>query len=138
MDNKFAQNMIVIILVGIAVILLTPIAVSSVQNSRYKAAISSAEMTMQVVQNLYFELNTDKDIELPFVVEFEAKKQKVYANNKLLKNAKLKYSGSIPKSGKIIIGDNQKTSAKDLVYSNGYKCSKAPNSSMDCELNNKK
>lgn len=137
MDNKVAQNMIVFILVGIAVILLAPVAVSFVQNSRDKAAISGAEMTMQVVLNLYFELNTDDVIELPFVVEFEGTKQKVYANNVLLKDAKLKYTGSVPKSGKIIIGDNQKTTAKDLIYSNGYKCSKAPNSSMYCELNSK-
>ncbi len=134
MDNRLAQNMIVFILVGIAVILLAPVAVSSIQNSRDKAAISSAEMTMQVVQNLYFELNTNEVINLPFVVKFEGKKQKIYANNVLLKNAKLKYTGSIPKSGKIIISDDQKTSAKNLIYSNGYKCSKAPNSSMYCDM----
>lgn len=133
MGNKIWENVIVFILLGIVIILVVPIVQGIFVKSQVSGAKTSAEAAVKTAEVIYESYSLDREIVLPFTVEFKkGGKYDLYENiTKIASDQVLDMNGKKPLSGTVIIDTDGATYAKNIGYS-GILCNMDKDRIMVC------
>lgn len=109
----------VLILCSTIFIIVSPFVYTIYKNMSLSAAKTSTYGTIEYVKSLYINANLDKDIGLPFTIEFTKDSYIAYSNKKKIKiltTRKVKLDGTKPKGGTVTINTDGLITVKDLEF----------------------
>jgi len=111
------ENVIIFILIGVVICFLTPLIQGIFYKSQVSGAKTSAVTLVHVARVLYEDMSLEREIVLPFTVQFrENKTYDLYENTTKIASNQLVEKGQRPTGGSIIIDQNGDVRAQNITF----------------------
>ena len=123
-NSKIWENVIIFILIGIAIIFITPIIQGIFLRSQISSAKIGVETVVKSTKVLYERHSLDREVLLPFVVEIQKDgKYDLYEqSSKIATGLTLDIKGEKPLSGRVIIDRDGATYARNVEFEETLDC----------------
>ncbi len=126
------ETVIIFVLIGVAIVFITPIIQKIAFDSQLSTAKTSAEDLMKQLSVTYEEYSLSREVFLPFMLEFnENGTFDLYEQTTKVANNQLLEHGKKPDAGQVILVENGETIIKNLVYGQII-CNKEANKQVEC------
>ena len=105
-EIKMVENGLVIILLFVIIIILLPSVTAVISKSMQMSAKTNTKGTVEIVKELYININLTDDVILPFKVIYNKKGYEIYSGGEKytpVKTIKIKNEGKLPTSGSVEI-----------------------------------
>ena len=135
-EIKMVENGLIIILLFVIIVILLPSVATIISKSLSLSAKTSTSGTIEIVKELYINLNIEGDIALPFKVEYNKEGYVLYSNNKRYtpkKNIKVKSKGKLPTGGSIEIKKDGLIIIENLKFGI-CKCNQDESQELVCKI----
>lgn len=111
------ENVIIFVLIGIVICFLTPLIQGIFYKSQVSGAKTSAETLVHIARVLYQDMSLEREIVLPFTVQFrENKTYDLYENTTKIASNQLVEKGERPTAGSIVIDQNGDVRAQNITF----------------------
>ncbi len=135
-EIKMVENGLVIILLFVIIIILLPSVTAVISKSMQMSAKTNTKGTVEIVKELYININLTDDVILPFKVIYNKKGYEIYSGGEKytpVKTIKIKNEGKLPTSGSVEIDSEGYTTVKNLKFGL-YKCNQIKDGDIVCEI----
>lgn len=135
MKVKAWEAVLVFIILGIVLVISSGYVVNIIEKANKSGTESQVTALSSTIEQMYIEALLENKNVKPFIAEFVNFEMYIKSGNppkSYIYDGKIKMGGTYPKSGSIIIDDNQAVIIKDLTIRN-YICNKELNKDLICK-----